>query len=214
MDRTEAGVKPEEADPFSIRPTDAYNDLVTRVIAEVRKAGFGDNPDEALKLPWTPTQFWLMVKNLADKDTVSYDEIKNSAPFGKKDAPLLALEDAEIISLEYEKGRPYRIRVGRPIARVAFQQMVKDDVRFAAAMNVRECEETMATLVEKNIKPAEEELETLRNVVGGGILWGFMGWRERRAVEARVRQLVEAIGSSTMQIEKLNAERAKWKVQM
>lgn len=194
---------------------DCYEDLVTRVIAEVRKAGFGDTPDEAAKMGWTPVQFWFLVKRLAANDSVSYDEVKNSVPFGRKDAPLFAMEDAELISLEYERGRPFRIRVGRPIARIAFREMVGGDPRFAAGMSVRECEEAIQSIVEKQIVPAEEELARLQAIVSGtgqgGGLMGYLGLKERRGLQERVGQLSSAIGGATAQIEKLNEEKGKWK---
>ncbi|KAI9034014.1 RNA12 protein-domain-containing protein [Hyaloraphidium curvatum] len=197
---------------------ECYDDLVTKVISEVRKAGFGDNPDEAAKLPWKASQFWHIVKVLADNETASYDDVKNSGAFAGNDAPLMALEDAEIIALEYDKGRPYEIRVGRPIAREAFKQMVHNDPKFAAAMNVKAIDETIKTLTDTFITPAEAELEKLNNIINGpggnGGLVSYMGWENRKNVAERVKQLSGSIGSNTEAIRKLSEEKAKWLKQM
>jgi hypothetical protein len=198
--------------------SDSYNDLVTRVISEVRKAGLGDTADEASHLPWTPSQFWYIVKALASNPTVSFDEVRNSPPFGKVDTALFALEDAEIIALEYEKGRPYTIRVGRPIARVAFKAMVEDDVKFAAFMGVKECDAEIAGLVTKYIEPAEAELQKLQTIMGGAGgsagLHHYMTWENRRAMENRVKQLSGAIAENTAKIEKISAKRGEWAKKM
>ena len=53
-----------------IKPVDAYNDIVSRAVSEIRKVGLGEDAEDSKKLPWTHPQLWQLVRLLAEFDEV------------------------------------------------------------------------------------------------------------------------------------------------
>ncbi|KAI8090206.1 RNA12 protein-domain-containing protein [Gilbertella persicaria] len=83
----------------------AFEDIVARNLIEIRKYGFGDSSDDSTKLDWTAHQFWTIVKLLTQKKSINYDEIKWSSSFNGSDAPLKAMERAELIVIIQKDGK-------------------------------------------------------------------------------------------------------------
>jgi hypothetical protein len=48
----------------------AVEDIINRGVAEIRKTAFGDDSEESKSLPWTQSQAWTIVTQLAVKDEV------------------------------------------------------------------------------------------------------------------------------------------------
>ena len=55
---------------------DAVEDIITRGVGELRKNAFGDDAEDAKDLPWTRTQAWGLMKQLAKEG-----EVYGSLPF-------------------------------------------------------------------------------------------------------------------------------------
>jgi len=193
----------------------SYNEMITKTIFEVRKAGFGDVGDN---LAWTPTQYWAIVKALSNKENILYDQVKAMGVFNGNDAPLLAMESEDVISVEMEKGRPFMIRAPRPLAQSAFQAMVNDDQRFAGYMEAQTMKELISKTQTSKIDPAVAEMAQLEKILGGGSsgtgLRKSLSWDAREKLEKRVDFLAQAIGAAQAQIAEWSALQKKYEAQM
>ena len=86
---------------------------------------------------WTVQQAWQIVRNLAKSDSpLRYNELLLSDAFATNgEKALAALEQAELISVQSQNGRPHSIKPGKPIYGPAFKELVKDRV-LAAKMDL------------------------------------------------------------------------------
>ena len=48
----------------------AVEDIINRGVAEIRKTAFGDDNEESKSLPWSQSQAWVIVKQLAEREEV------------------------------------------------------------------------------------------------------------------------------------------------
>ncbi|KAI9283364.1 RNA12 protein-domain-containing protein [Sporodiniella umbellata] len=83
----------------------AFEDIVTRNLIEIRKYGFGDSSVDDNKIKWTPIQFWTVVKLLAEKKSINYDQLKWNDMFKGDDSSLKAMERAELITVTQKDGK-------------------------------------------------------------------------------------------------------------
>lgn len=91
---------------------DAVQTIVTQGVGELRKAAFGDDVDDAKDLPWKPEQAWIVLRQLAKHDELSYAETLLEFPFKGDEAALRAMEHAELISIVTSDGFPISIKPG------------------------------------------------------------------------------------------------------
>ena len=106
------------------KPTDAVEDIIRQSVSELRKRAFGDDADDARSLSWTREQAWEILRALASRDTVPYYETLMNACFKGEEGPLRSMEQAEMITVDTQDGRPSMIRPGRPIYHYVFQRLV------------------------------------------------------------------------------------------
>jgi RNA12 protein len=106
------------------KPTDAVEDIIRQGVSELRKRAFGDDAEDARGLPWSREQAWAVLRALASRETVPYHESLMNTPFKGDEGPLRNMEQAEMISVDTQDGRPSMIRPGRPIYRYVFQRLV------------------------------------------------------------------------------------------
>ncbi|KAG9046882.1 mitochondrial escape protein 2 [Tulasnella sp. UAMH 9824] len=152
---------------------DAVQTIVTQGVGELRKAAFGDDADDAKDLPWKPEQAWIVLRQLAKHDELSYAEVLFEFPFKGDEAALRAMEHAELISIVTSDGFPIAIRPGKPIYRYVFQRLVNDNI-FRAVQDITYNNKAIAA-EEATIKKCEEELLTLKTIgleVGSSIFGG------------------------------------------
>ncbi|CAG8445265.1 12975_t:CDS:10 [Acaulospora morrowiae] len=142
-----------------ISPHEALNQLVDRATVEIRKLAYGDDTEDSRTIPWNGIQFWKIMKELAQKDYVSYDAVKFSPIFKGDDTPIRAMEEAELISITQFDGRPNQIKPGKPLYKVAFQRICSDSL-FAATMELQTSQYLYSYETDK-IKKYEEELVSL-----------------------------------------------------
>lgn len=78
---------------------------------------------------WTREQAWHIIKSLAHSQdgTLLYNKVLLSDLFkGDGEAALRALEQAELISVGFDKGFPRCIKPGKPVYRAAFQRLIEN----------------------------------------------------------------------------------------
>lgn len=118
--------------------------------------------------PYSPQQAWLLVRKLASKPSIRYNELlltdtyKRSASGGE--ATLQALEQAELISIVSAGGRPSAIKPGKPVYAAAFRHLCQDKV-LSARLDLKTLEELTKGEVE-GITKAEQELSVLGGLPG------------------------------------------------
>lgn len=106
------------------KPLEAVEDIIRQGVSELRKRAFGEDTDDVRNLLWTREQAWAVLRALASRDTVPYYETLMNAPFKGDETPLRSLEQAELITVEAQDGRPSTIRPGRPIYSHVFRRLV------------------------------------------------------------------------------------------
>ncbi|KAK5138788.1 mitochondrial escape protein 2, partial [Oleoguttula sp. CCFEE 6159] len=78
---------------------------------------------------WTAEQAWLLIKQLATRETLRYNEVLLSDTYKTAGERVLrALEQAELISIVSSNGRPTLIKPGKPVYMPAFRLLVADHV--------------------------------------------------------------------------------------
>ncbi|KAF2182691.1 hypothetical protein K469DRAFT_711363 [Zopfia rhizophila CBS 207.26] len=112
-------------------PTKAVHEIIDQSASEILKMYvFGsDGSDDSAK-HWTSEQAWLLIKQLAEKETLRYNEILLSDTYKSGGENVLrALEQAEMISIvSGPNGRPAMIRPGKPVYQSAFKRLTEDKV--------------------------------------------------------------------------------------
>jgi hypothetical protein len=106
------------------KPLEAVEDIIRQGVSELRKRAFGEDMDDVRNLLWTREQAWAVLRALASRDTIPYYETLMNVPFKGDEAPLRSLEQAELITVEAQDGRPSAIRPGRPIYSHVFRRLV------------------------------------------------------------------------------------------
>ncbi|KAJ3122747.1 P-type ATPase [Nowakowskiella sp. JEL0407] len=191
--------------------TDAYQEIILRSIAEIRKIGFGDDAEESSKIPWTPEQCWKVIQLLAKYDEVGIDELKSSPLFGGDENSLQQMEVSNLIAISHQNGRPYSIRPARPIYKTAFSKMTSD-AKLSATLNIV----TLKSLKKKEqakIESFEKEMESLTRVMSAGGSSSLITSREgRKGMEYRLDFLAKLLAQSTKKFEKLETEEEKQKL--
>ncbi|KAG0096400.1 mitochondrial escape protein 2 [Podila epicladia] len=190
-------------------PQDAVHDILSRAVIEIRKNAFDlDRNDKDKIIGWSPIQFWAVMKELANHDSVNFDELKIH-PLFKNDEAFSAMEQAELVTISHRNGRPFVVRPGKPIYRAAFQEILSDE-GFAAVMDLES-----STFLEKEemVKVAkwEGELRELSNLLHTDGTWIFGGGRTPKEVETRVKWLMKKLAESHSKIEKYEQEATRAK---
>lgn len=109
---------------------------------------------------WNSAQAWLLVRDLAEKGTLRYNELLLTDTFKSGgDKALAALEQAELITVQSSNGRPVSVKPGKPVYQPAFQQLVQDNV-LRAKMELQLLGEAIST-ENKAIDKYEQELHLL-----------------------------------------------------
>ncbi|OAD00271.1 hypothetical protein MUCCIDRAFT_44126, partial [Mucor lusitanicus CBS 277.49] len=174
----------------------AFEDIVTRNLIEIRKYGFGDSSDETNKLEWSSTQFWTIVKLLTNKMSINYDELKWGPAFLGDDAPLKAMERAELIIIVQKEGRANSIRPGKPVFYTVFNRLTSDTI-FAASMEV-ESNMALKKQSEADIAKLEDNISKLTSISAPN--------RPPKEIETRVKFLLTKVASIQKLIEEYDGK--------
>ncbi|KAL3424664.1 hypothetical protein PVAG01_03945 [Phlyctema vagabunda] len=85
---------------------------------------------------WSAEQAWYLVKELANAESLRYNEVLLSNTFASSltasasngESVLEALSAAELITIKTHKGRPQSIKAGKPVYQAAFKSLTEDKV--------------------------------------------------------------------------------------
>jgi hypothetical protein len=116
---------------------------------------------------WSTQQAWHLVKALAKNPNLRYNQVLLSPTFASSttasaadgEAALEGLNNAELISVKFHKGRPQTITAGKPLHQAAFRVLQRDRV-LRAKMDLAVLTETTKT-ESKSIASVENELALL-----------------------------------------------------
>jgi hypothetical protein len=116
---------------------------------------------------WSSEQAWYLIKEIAEKETLRYNEVLLSNTFASSTTPgasnaeaaLESLANAELITVKSHHGRPATIRAGKPVYQATFNRLLKDAV-VKARMDLALLTE-LAKIEAKTIDKAEAELSVL-----------------------------------------------------
>lgn len=127
-------------------PSQAVHEIIGQSASEVMKIYIlGAESTERL---WNSQQAWILIRELAKNEgKLRYNQIILSDVFKSAknpDAILQALEQAELISIVSEGGRPSSIKPGKPVFLSAFRLLAEDRV-LQARLNIAMLSEQMKT---------------------------------------------------------------------
>ncbi|KAF2118896.1 RNA12 protein-domain-containing protein [Lophiotrema nucula] len=112
-------------------PTKAVSEIVDQSASEILKMYvFNSDESDTGSRRWTSEQAWLLIKELAQKQTLRYNEVMLSDTFkNNPEGTLRALEQAEFITIvSGPNGRPSSIKPGKPVYHPAFKRLTEDKV--------------------------------------------------------------------------------------
>ncbi|KAF2734038.1 hypothetical protein EJ04DRAFT_467423 [Polyplosphaeria fusca] len=112
-------------------PNKAVHEIIDQSASEILKMYiFGsDSADDSSKR-WTSEQAWMLIKELATKEMLRYNEVLLSDTYKSHgESALHALEQAELITIvSGPNGRPASIKPGKPVYHPAFKRLTEDTV--------------------------------------------------------------------------------------
>ncbi|OCH95302.1 hypothetical protein OBBRIDRAFT_878653 [Obba rivulosa] len=183
---------------------EAVEDIVARSTAEIQKNAFGDDLEDAKNLPWTREQVWILMKQLSTKPEISYHEVLMDFPFKGDETPLRNMEQAELIAVSTQNGRPSSIKPGKPVYKYVFERLVQDPV-FKATQDITFNEKVIASS-ETIVKACEAELLTLRDVENVE-----PSWLGGSVISRRASYLAKKMRAAQHKIEALEKQNADLK---
>lgn len=111
-------------------PNKAVHEIIDQSASEILKMYIFGAEDEGGNRHWTAEQAWFLIKELAQKESLRYNEvlIDDMLKSGGENV-LRALEQAELISIHSSpSGRPSTIKPGKPVYHPAFKRLTEDRV--------------------------------------------------------------------------------------
>jgi hypothetical protein len=177
-------------------PRKAVKEIVDQSASEILKMFLMSGAEDR---KWSSQQAWTLIKKLADREIIPYNEIVMASPFGSdSDQALAALEQAELITVQSVNGRPYSVKPGKPVYQPAFKRLVEDRV-LAAKMDLALVGDATSS-ENKAIEKCEQELRLLGELP-----------KQPAEVIGRVQWLLGKIKGSQDRIESYEKESAELK---
>ncbi|KAE8451488.1 hypothetical protein EG329_003561 [Mollisiaceae sp. DMI_Dod_QoI] len=144
---------------------------------------------------WSAEQAWYLVKSLAEKEDLRYNEVLLSNTFSSSLTPqasngesvLEALSAAELISIKTHNGRPATIYPGKPLLRQSFKRIV-EDTALRSRLDLAVLKE-LITIETKSIDKYENELTMLGSLP------------RQRELGSRVQFLLKNLEASQQKVE-------------
>jgi hypothetical protein len=111
-------------------PNKAVHEIIDQSASEILKMYIFGTEDEDSNKRWNAEQAWMLIKELAVKDTLRYNEVLlDDIMKTGGESVLRALEQAELISIiSGPNGRPSTIKPGKPVYHPAFKRLTEDNV--------------------------------------------------------------------------------------
>ncbi|KAI9816362.1 MAG: mitochondrial escape protein 2 [Thelocarpon impressellum] len=178
-------------------PSKAVREIIDQSASEIVKMYLLDV--DVFRRHWTPEQAWLLVKRLAEDESLRYNEVLLADTFKPDgEAVLQALEQAELITIHSGNGRPYAIRPGKPVYAAAFRLLTQDRV-LSSRLDLASVG-SLGKLESANIDKYEAELGLLATLPGGG-----------KGADARIRWLMDKLRAAHDKVEAYEREGAALK---
>jgi polyhydroxyalkanoate synthesis regulator phasin len=151
-------------------PKKAVSDIIEQSASEILRIFLLGNNKGAANggdKKWSAEQAWYLIKEIAAKESLRYNEVLLSSTFTSSTTPgaanaeaaLESLANAELITVKSHHGRPATIRAGKPVYQAAFSRLLEDPV-VRARMDLALLGE-LAKIEAKTIDKAEAELGVL-----------------------------------------------------
>ena len=173
-------------------PKKAVHEITEQSASEILKMYILDSSTRN----WTPEQAWLLVKSLAESESLRYNELLLSDIYKSGgEATLQALEQAEMITIVSSNGRPTSIKPGKPVYSAAFKQLTKDHV-LKARLDLAILSE-LIKIETQGIDKVEAELNLLGNLPGSP-----------KETRGRVKWLLRKLFASQDRVERYEKESA------
>jgi hypothetical protein len=145
-------------------PKKAVEEIIEQSASEIIKVFL---PAIKSEKKWSPEQAWYLIREIASKESLRYNEVLLSNTFSASTTPAAAnaelaiesLTNAELITVTTHRGRPQTIRAGKPVYQAAFNMLLKDAV-LTAKMDLAVLAE-LAKVEAKGIDKVEQELALL-----------------------------------------------------
>ncbi|KAJ3216920.1 mitochondrial escape protein 2 [Dinochytrium kinnereticum] len=188
----------------------SFSDIVNRSLNEIRKVGLREDASilEKETVDWSPVQFWKIVQLLAKYDEISYDDLRYHPLFKGEENAIQAIERAGLVSVGLQNGRPFVIKAGKPIYKVAFAQLVHD-AKLSAIMGIQTTK-YLTKDEEGKILKYEQEMTALAKALVSTTK-DSMTRAGKRDVESRLEFLAKQIGESQAKISLWDSEEKAWK---
>lgn len=111
-------------------PTKAVQEIIDQSASEILKMYIFGADDGSGNRQWNVEQAWLLIKTLAEKESLRYNEVllDDILKVGGENV-LRALEQAELITIgSGPNGRPSTVKPGKPVYLSAFKRLTEDKV--------------------------------------------------------------------------------------
>lgn len=175
-------------------PKSAVQQIIEQSASEILKMYLLDQ--EGPERQWTPEQAWLLIKQLASQETLRYNGLLLSDTFKSGGERVLqALEQAELITITSNNGRPTSIRPGKPVYQSAFKMLTADRVLKAKLDLAILTEQTK--IETKNIDKYEGELNLLGSLP-----------KQPSEIGPRIKWLLGKVATSQAKVEQYEADSA------
>lgn len=111
-------------------PQKAVHEMIDQSASEILKMYIFGAEDEGGSRHWSAEQAWMLIKELAQKESLRFNEVLlDDILKAGGETVLRALEQAELISIgSGPNGRPSTIKPGKPIYLPAFKRLTEDRV--------------------------------------------------------------------------------------
>ncbi|KAK3683465.1 RNA12 protein-domain-containing protein [Podospora appendiculata] len=143
---------------------------ILRMFLLANKSNGGEGAAGAGEKKWSAEQAWFLIKEIAQKESLRYNEVLLANTFAASTTPAAAsgeaalesLANAELITIKTHGGRPQTIRAGKPVYQAAFVKLFNDIV-VKARMDLAVLTE-LAKIEAKTIDKVENELSLLASL--------------------------------------------------
>ncbi|KAF3766289.1 hypothetical protein M406DRAFT_97535 [Cryphonectria parasitica EP155] len=188
-------------------PRQAVQEIIDQSASEILKLFLLTNkPPSDSSRKYSTEQAWYLIKEIAKKESLRYNEVLLSDTFASSTAPgvengEIALENlasAELISVRSHRGRPQAITAGKPVYQAAFDALLRDPV-LKAKMDLAVLTE-LGKIEGKNINKVEAELSLLASLP-----------KQPYETTARINYLLAKLAGSQTKIRDYEIEMAKLK---
>ncbi|KAL1869269.1 mitochondrial escape protein 2 [Paecilomyces lecythidis] len=180
-------------------PQHAVNRIIEQSASEILKIYILDA--DPSKQHWTREQAWHLIKALANSKNgvMSYNDILLSDLFKDNgETTVAALQQAELLNIVSENGRPHAIKPGKPVYHAAFKRLTEDKI-LRSRLDLA----TLAQLISdenKSVAKYEDELQRLATLP-----------KQPSALTPRVQWLLNKLYGSQTKVEKFEKDSAQLK---